>query len=376
MYCRRCGSEVDDTSNYCRYCGESLRSEDLEKRQRKLHKETVFYTAFSIATVLFFVVCIFIIQNNPSFKRQESEVQEEQTSQVVADTKVTKSSKGVSEEEIKLGSAKILEGDTILITTFVEVKGDAWTKEDEDCAKNALKEAVKWIEQEGRVYGKEINFIYDVDSESDLRYDQSIDYSIDSESVNTSRNRYYVHNKVWIRENIDVASIKEKYGTDNIGYLFLVKDKGLSYTYTHYLEDRIVNKEEMCTIYLIDSSYTEDYYETAATYAHEILHLYGALDLYEGACPEHINDYVIDTYPYEIMLSTYDETLTPNEYGEVKEISSITAYMLSWIDEIEELTKFPEMIREEAACFSQEDYGGYRFDDTEEDSFYERGKGE
>lgn len=120
----------------------------------------------------------------------------------------------------------------------------------------------------------------------------------------------------------------------------------------------------MCTIFLEDSS-SYGSYENPATYAHEILHLYGALDLYEGASPEDVNEYVTETYPYEIMLSTYNETLIPNEYGEVKMISPITAYMLNWVEEVEELTLFPEMEREEGACFSMEDFGGYYFDEVD-----------
>lgn len=395
MYCRHCGREIDREQNYCRYCGGQLhyhdkqdknsytldidrensleikkKQEDLIKQEKKkLRRETTLYTAFSVFVIVIFIFSIIIIQNNPSLlgkdsKKEATQEFENDTKDVINSLDKIEATKSVSEEEYKLGSAKLLDGDNILISIFVDIDGDEWTEEEKQYCKESLEEAVSWIEGEGKTYGKQIHFLYDMDSQSDLLYSQSIDFKVDSDSEDSNQYTYYLYNKLWIQENIDIDSIAEEYGSDSVGYLFFVKDEGTSYTYSHYLEDRNVNKEEMCTIYLEDSS-NYGLYENPATYAHEILHLYGALDLYDGACPEDVNDYVINTYPYEIMLSTYDETLIHNEYGEMKLISPITAYMLDWVEELEELTRFPEMEREEGACFSREDFGGYYFDDAQ-----------
>ncbi len=395
MYCRHCGREIDREQNYCRYCGGQLHYHDrqdknsytldidrensletkkkqealIKQENKKLRRETTLYTAFSVFVIVIFIFSIIIIQNNPSLLGEDSK--KETTQEFENDTKAVSNGldkieevKSLGEEEHKLGSAKLLEGDNILISIFVDIDGDKWTEEEKQYCKESLEEAVSWIEREGETYGKQIHFLYDMDSQSDLLYSQSIDFKVDSDSEDTNQYTYYLYNKLWIQENIDIESIAEKYGSDSIGYLFFVKDEGTSYTYSHYLEDKNINKEEMCTIYLEDSS-NYGLYENPATYAHEILHLYGALDLYDGACPEDVNDYVINTYPYEIMLSTYGETLVDNEYGEMKRISPITAYMLDWVEELEELTRFPEMEREEGACFSMEDFGGYYFDESE-----------
>lgn len=394
MYCRHCGKELRGEPNYCRYCGWQLHSGEQDKNsfiytieqesrinqegkkkqedfikleKKKLRRETSLYTTFSIFVIVFFMLSIIIIQNNPSLVHQDK--QEESTQAFVNETQEVSSvekaeTSKVSEEEQKFGSSKLLEGDNILISIFVDINGNEWTEEEKKYCKDSLEEAVTWIEKEGKAYNKQIRFLYDMDSQSDLLYSQSIDFVVDSDSEDTNQYTYYLYNKLWIQENIDKASIIEKYGTDSIGYLFFLKDEGTSYTYSHYLEDKNINKEEMCTIFLEDSS-SYGLYENPATYAHEILHLYGALDLYEGASPEDVNEYVTETYPYEIMLSTYNETLIPNEYGEVKMISPITAYMLNWVEEMAELTLFPEMEREEGACFSKEDFGGYYFDEVD-----------
>jgi hypothetical protein len=403
MYCRHCGKELEGEPNYCKYCGWHLNSDnldnnnsfistkveirksireteevqacnnfqkDLKQERKKLQRETTLFTAFSIFVIIVFIFSIIIIQNNPSLVHQGKKEGTNQTQDIDDTRKVSNIddeidySKNINKEELKLGSAKILEGDNILLAVFVDINGDKWTEKEKEYCKDSLEEAVTWIEKEGEVYGKQIHFIYDMSQESDLLYYQSIDFAVESDTEETNQYTYYRYNKLWIRENLNIESIKEKYGTDSIGYLFFLKDEGTSYTYSHYMEDRNFNKEEMCTIYLGDSS-NYGLYENPATYAHEILHLYGALDLYEGACPEDINDYVTDIYPYDIMLSTYTETLIPSENKGTKIISPITAYMLGWIDNIDELDTFPEMEREEEACFSVHDFGGYYFEDKE-----------
>lgn len=397
MYCRHCGREIVGEQNYCRYCGGQLHYHDrqdkdtcistvdqdreyrldIKKKQealvkqekKKLRRETTLFTAFSIFVIVVFILSIIIIQNNPSLVHKDANKDttkelEDETREVITGSDKVNPTKSVDEEEYKLGSAKLLEGDNILVSIFVDINGNEWTEEEKQYSEDSLKEAVTWIEGEGAAYGKQIRFIYNMDSQSDLLYTQSIDFKVDSDSDDSNQYTYYLYNKLWIQENIDVVSIKENYGSNSIGYLFFIKDRGTSYTYTHYLEDKNINKEEMCTIYLEDSS-EYNLYENPATYAHEILHLYGALDLYKGACPEDLNAYVIDSYPYEIMLSTYNETLIPNEYGEVKSISPITAYMLNWLEEVEELTLFPEMERKEGACFSEGDFSGYYYEDID-----------
>ncbi|WP_455714126.1 hypothetical protein [Anaerosporobacter sp.] len=393
MYCRRCGKELNGKPNYCRYCGSQLTSENLENKnsftsvneqisetlqendlkqeKKKLQRETMLFTAFSIFVIVVFILSIIIIQINPSLVQQDKSEKSNWSEELTDDTKQVGNieedneyTNNAREEELKLGSAKVLEGDTILVSVFVDIKGDKWTEEEKKYCKDSLEEAVTWIEKQGEIYGKQIHFIYDMNPESDLLYYQSIDFAVESDTEDTNQYDYYRYNKLWIQENLDIKSINKKYGTNSVGYLFFLKDEGTSYTYSHYLEDKNYNKEEMCTIYLDDSS-KYGVYENPATYAHEILHLFGALDLYDGACPEDVNEYVIDTYPYEIMLSTYHETLMPNENAEVKMISPITAYMLGWVDDINELYTFPEMEREEEACFSVNDFDGFYFENKE-----------
>ncbi|WP_167958811.1 zinc ribbon domain-containing protein [Anaerosporobacter faecicola] len=383
MYCRHCGKELKGTPNYCRYCGwqvKYLRTQaaqtyistqenwiNQKNEKRKLQRETTLYTVFSAFVIFFFVVSIIIIKNSPDFSGNSHDDHSQSSynnySNYLTDEEMHVSNEEASQQERILGSAKELRGKTVLVCCFVQINDDAWTEEEKQYSSDSMKEAVAWIEEQGLAYGQEVDIVYDLKENSELCYNQTIDFRVESDTEETNQYSYYLYNKFWIQENLDVDQIKERYQTDNIGYLFFVKDSGTSYTYSHYIEDNNVNKEEMCTIYLKDSSCL-GCYETPATYAHEILHLYGALDLYEDACPEVINTYVGLEYPYEIMLSTYQEPLFGD--GVTKMVSPITAYMLNWTDYIDELSKFPELERKEPACFSEEDYGGYYFEDEKE----------
>ena len=85
--------------------------------------------------------------------------------------------------------------------------------------------------------------------------------------------------------------------------------------------------------------------ESPATYAHEILHLFGAPDLYEGSSDPYVDEalvsYVADTYPGDIMLSTYEDDGSSRFDAITKEISPLTAYCLGLTDTCPELAQFP-----------------------------------
>ena len=82
-----------------------------------------------------------------------------------------------------------------------------------------------------------------------------------------------------------------------------------------------------------------------AAYAHEILHLFGAHDLYRGAEYQRpVTDYIKKEYPLEIMYTITDEEGNIKPTYVESEIT-VTAYQLGWLEETEELLKFPELKR-------------------------------
>ena len=76
--------------------------------------------------------------------------------------------------------------------------------------------------------------------------------------------------------------------------------------------------------------------EVPAVYAHEILHQFGAIDLYEGSgdfSPDNCA-YVAERYPDDIMYAAYDDG-GRLRYDEIRlEVGPVTAYYLGWLDEL------------------------------------------
>ena len=96
----------------------------------------------------------------------------------------------------------------------------------------------------------------------------------------------------------------------------------------HYADDGDSFYYEYSCLYKTDA-YTDGEAESPATYAHEILHLFGAPDLYEGSSDPYVDEalvsYVADTYPGDIMLSTYEDDGSSRFDAITKEISPLTA---------------------------------------------------
>ena len=73
--------------------------------------------------------------------------------------------------------------------------------------------------------------------------------------------------------------------------------------------------------------------------------MFGAPDLYEGSSDPYVDEalvsYVADTYPGDIMLSTYEDDGSSRFDAITKEISPLTAYCLGLADTCPELAQFP-----------------------------------
>lgn len=125
----------------------------------------------------------------------------------------------------------------------------------------------------------------------------------------------------------------------------------------HYADDGEYFYYEYSCLYRHDA-YTDGERESPATYAHEILHLFGAPDLYEGSGDPYVDraliDYVAETYPDDIMVSTYEDDGTSRFDVITKEISPLTAYCLGLTDTCPELEQFPLLTQVEPGVFRRE----------------------
>ena len=142
-------------------------------------------------------------------------------------------------------------------------------------------------------------------------------------------NGNYDLQREWIVNNIDIDKLIKKYNADNIIFMFFFNNKEFklhsSYTYNQF-------DIELINMFLQEAE--GDTYP--ATYAHEIMHTFGAPDLYmkNDIINEDYINYLIDINSNDIM-----RTISPG-----KEItntfSSLDAYYVGLINSHEDIEKW------------------------------------
>lgn len=248
------------------------------------------------------------------------------------------------------GSAGVLEGKSVLVSIYIDDQTSKWTTKSKKEAQKKVNCATKYIVKQARSYGKSVEFIADATQYTDIGYTCRVDMKI-KDSIK-SQTSLYRKVKKYMDTHIDLTALREKYGTDSIGFLFHVNKSGTSSTLVHYMEDESKYFYECSTLF---SKY-EKKPEGAATYAHEILHLFGARDLYEKCLPDGITSsfvkYIRRKFPNEIMYSTYTLRGRMLKYKITNDIGRVTAYYLGWKDSIPELKKYSLLKVKQKGCFS------------------------
>lgn len=238
-----------------------------------------------------------------------------------------------------LGSAPYLEGTNLLVSMFVTTPESGWSEEEKQTILNKISVATEYIETKAAEYGTELQLIYDYKEYPGLYAEATTDFCINEETDFLDRLDEEI--ALWFETSIDYDALLTEYQAEGIATMVLVNNPGISYAIVYDGTDNI--KESLVL-------FTGDYYnggkqEKPVTYAHEIMHLFGAHDLYEEAeFTAEVTDYVEQTYPKEIMLTVTGSGNTNNVID--ADLSPITAYHLGWIDETDEIEMFPQLNRE------------------------------
>lgn len=265
-----------------------------------------------------------------------------------------------TEEQKNYGSAALLSEPTVLVSVFLNdaAHGNTWDEAERAAAVQQTQMAVDWITAQAENYGVTPDLICDrTEDGSNAALTRS--YLVQSAlrgGENSNESAAFLDEMDALCESLAADSRLAVYGAKHIAFLFYLPVSGTSFTMAHYADDGEYFYYEYSCLYRRDA-YTDDERETPATYAHEILHLFGAPDLYEGSSDPYVDealvDYVAATYPDDIMLSTYEDDGTSRFDAITKEISPLTAYCLGLTDTCPELDEFPLLAGVEPGVFRQ-----------------------
>ncbi len=237
-----------------------------------------------------------------------------------------------------LGTCSELDGTTLLVSIFLNDANTSW-ENNPSAINDALKYtgiATEWISKSVAGYGRNIDFIYDWNTYSDLYYEATVD----NDMVNVENDSYQVDSTAWsyIAANIDSDSLVQKYNADNIGFLFYINtpDSNDMTSCTRNYYEGMDYPYEMCYIYM----FCDNEEESPASIAHEILHLFGAPDLYSAdsdgenyGIPQELVDELQNTQSNDIMFTTYDAKTETPYYDKISnDFTEVDAYYVGLVD--------------------------------------------
>lgn len=190
-----------------------------------------------------------------------------------------------------IGYCENLKGNVHILFVWVDDVSDAWTEADKQAVLPALEHGMETLETQAKAQNVELSFSK-----------EHINATIDVEATEFGDD--------WKNEALVAAGYKsvgetqqeleKKHGVSSVPIVFLLNRNGRAYAYSRNTE----RGAESVALYASDPS----------AFAHEILHLYGAVDLY-------VLDETIELaerlFPKSIML-----------YGD--EVDELTMYLIGW----------------------------------------------
>lgn len=249
----------------------------------------------------------------------------------------------VTERFGDLGSASEVNGTTVVVTIFADDAETSWSNADSKLRDYTLKSlgiACDWITNQVAKYNCDATFIYDWKENNDLAYEMSFGGFATEEGAVDSEVEPFVSTY------IDTVGIMDKYDADNIIYLFAVNtplSNEVTSSTMFYQKGYYSGQYEYCLMFMGISGM----WEAPSGFAHEMLHTFGAPDLYMAdpygdnfGITEDFVQYNQNTHSNDIMYTIYDPQ-TDEAYSDkiVNELSELDAYYIG-------LTGYSETVKE------------------------------
>lgn len=200
------------------------------------------------------------------------------------------------------GTAGKLEGTTVIVSIFVNDATTSWDFEaDSETIEQTLtylNTATEWVRLNAAKYGSDVSFVCDWKSDPDLMYTADFDESLvrfDSDMYDVQSDYAYT--------NTDMVGLINRYEADNIIFFYFfntdyscdVRSWTLSYSESYPLFIEFTN---------VFVKFGGEFITETASYAHEILHSFGAPDFYYAGdiIPQEFVDYCNEEGLDDIMF--------------------------------------------------------------------------
>jgi hypothetical protein len=222
------------------------------------------------------------------------------------------------------GSAGELGGDVLSVVVFISPPGERWSKRRKDKMLKALGSAEQWLAERSEEYGRELKFHrLSYGYGEDIKFSQppplSDLYKSDNWQLPLLRKLGGKAPRQWMLE------LKKKRDVDQVQVLIFSSTTGQSYATWTLPGDHPKYYAELAVIHEHHFGEREP---SASILAHEILHLYGAWDLYKS-------DYrsqaqvarARELWPKDIMFKTY----SGQGFYDLS-VGPLSAWLIGWTD--------------------------------------------
>ena len=235
----------------------------------------------------------------------------------------------------ELGTAGSLTGRSLLISIFTDDAGTSWSDSEEDRAMiddtlDNLRISTEYLTGQAAAYGSDAAFIGDWKQYPELYYT-----AVFSENLVTEYGDMYNVQKDWIESNVRTEELKERFRADNVIYLFFFNTDYTNQVNPWYLgyscsPDYYI---EFCNIFV---RFDDIFVTKPPSYAHEMMHCFGAHDLYYANefIPQEYVEYLMNTYSNDIMYTVADSKDIPNDF------TALDAYYVGILDDCEEVSQW------------------------------------
>lgn len=233
------------------------------------------------------------------------------------------------------GTAENINGTTLIVSIFAGDSGTHWdwsrradSEKREKMLKN-LNTATEWLSAQCRSYGASAKFICDWRAHPELYYETVFN----SEMVRADGGEY-LRQRGYIEKNINRSELLERFGADNIVFIYFFNTAD-----SNTVKPWSVSTQsgKICRVELINAFVHWGGIDIPpATLAHEIMHCFGAKDLYyaSDAIPADYVKHCGQTTPNDIMYSINSQDTISGF------VSEVDAYYMGLVKNCREVSQW------------------------------------